>query len=140
MPNMETDIECGHCGGTAVSLTSLGAYGAFGGGYCADCGHPGYVARDAYGAFAWYLTAGRCHDSKCEICAELLLGALQTVVAEERVDVLDLPEAAGLIAQAEDLAIALREKPAMALKRIVTDFNGAAAIAARHFAEQELAN
>jgi len=137
---METDIECGHCGGTAVSLTSLGAYGAFGGGYCADCGHPGYVGRDSYGAFCWRLTAGRCHDGKCEICNELLLDALQVLVVEETVDVLELPEAAGLIAQAEDLAIALREKPAAALKRIVTDFNGAAAIAARHFAERELAN
>lgn len=137
---METEIECGHCGGTAVSLTSLGAYGAFGGGYCTDCGHPGYVGRDSYGAFCWYLTAGRCHDGKCEVCAELLLDALQTLIDETPVDVLDLPESAGLIAQAEDLAIATREKPLVALRRIVADFNGAAAVAANHFSQKELAN
>lgn len=134
---MDTDIECPHCGGKAASGDQVAALLALGmPGECDSCAHPGRVERDKTGTPAFLLNAGRCNDGKCDACLTDLFDGLVNATLER--GVVELPDANELIALAEDVALALRESPRAALKRIVDDFHKAATAAARHFALKEM--
>ena len=130
-------IYCPHCDDLAVETNCLNAFAQFAG-ECHTCAHPGHVERDAVGAFTWALSSGRCNRGACKACQSSLLDALQSQVTPQNYDLLELPRAADLIAQAEALAIALGESARVSLRRIVDDFSGAAAIASQYLSEKEL--
>jgi hypothetical protein len=130
-------IYCPHCDELAVETASLNAFAAFIG-ECHTCAHPGRVERDAVGAFTWTLSPGRCNRGECNACSSALLDLLQSQVTPTNYDLLELPRAADLIAQAEALAIGAKETPLMSLRRIVDDFSSAAVIARQYLAEKEL--
>lgn len=130
-------IYCPHCDDLAVETNCLQAFAAFIG-ECFTCAHPGHVERDAVGAFTWALSPGRCNRGACKACQSSLLDALQSQVTPTNYDLLELPRAVDLIAQAEALAIALGEPARVALRRIVDEFNAAAAIASQYLSEKEL--
>jgi hypothetical protein len=130
-------IYCPHCDDIAVETASLNAFAALIG-ECHTCAHPGHVERDAVGSFVWTLSPGRCNRGECDACSSALLDLLQSQVTPTNYDLLELPRAADLIAQAEALAIALGEPARVALRRIVDEFSAAAAIASQYLSEKEL--
>jgi hypothetical protein len=130
-------IYCPHCDELAVETANLNAFAAFIG-ECHTCAHPGRVERDAVGALTWSLGTGRCNRGECKACSSALLDLLQSQVTPTNYDLLELPRAADLIAQAEALAIALGEPARVALRRIVDEFGSAAAIASQYLSEKEL--
>lgn len=130
-------IYCPHCDSLAVETANLNAFAQFAG-ECHTCAHPGHVERDAVGAFTWALSSGRCNRGACKTCQVSLLDALQSAMTPTNYDLLELPRAADLIAQAEAIAIGLGEPARVSLRRIVDEFGAAAAIASQYLSEKEL--
>ena len=131
-------LTCPHCTGLATELADLNALPLIVSTTCDACDHPGVIARDAGGYFAFETVAGRCNRGDCKACQSALLDALKAASTPEFADLLELPRAADLIAQAEAIAVALKEPARVSLRRIVDDFAGAAAFAAQYLSEKEL--